>query len=81
MPLHRTQATPRAKTRRQSVRTAPPPVETDEENRPEDRGDRILIVGVGAFAGGLEAFTLLLKHMPVDTGRGLRAGAASGPGA
>src|SRR5262245_64100589 len=26
------------------------------------------IVGVGASAGGLEAFTQLLKHLPVDTG-------------
>ena len=30
----------------------------------------ILIVGVGASAGGLEAFTLLLKDVPVDTGMG-----------
>jgi PAS domain S-box-containing protein len=28
------------------------------------------IVGVGASAGGLEAFTLLLKHLPVNTGMG-----------
>ncbi len=28
------------------------------------------IVGVGASAGGLEAFTKLLKHLPVDTGMG-----------
>jgi two-component system, chemotaxis family, CheB/CheR fusion protein len=28
------------------------------------------IVGVGASAGGLEAFTLLLKHLPTDTGMG-----------
>jgi two-component system CheB/CheR fusion protein len=26
------------------------------------------IVGIGASAGGLEAFTLLLEHLPVDTG-------------
>ena len=33
-------------------------------------GDRTLfpIVGVGASAGGLEAFTELLKHLPLDTG-------------
>ena len=29
------------------------------------------IVGVGASAGGLEAFTQLLKHLPTDTGMGL----------
>ena len=28
------------------------------------------IVGVGASAGGLEAFTLLLRHLPADTGLG-----------
>jgi two-component system CheB/CheR fusion protein len=31
---------------------------------------RCPIVGVGASAGGLEAFTQLLKHLPVDTGFG-----------
>lgn len=28
------------------------------------------IVGIGASAGGLEAFTRLLKHLPLDTGLG-----------
>ncbi len=28
------------------------------------------IVGIGASAGGLEAFTQLLKHLPIDTGMG-----------
>src|SRR5207245_2438947 len=28
------------------------------------------IVGIGASAGGLEAFTELLKHLPLDTGMG-----------
>jgi two-component system CheB/CheR fusion protein len=28
------------------------------------------IVGIGASAGGLEAFTELLRHLPVDTGMG-----------
>jgi two-component system CheB/CheR fusion protein len=31
---------------------------------------RVIIVGVGASAGGLEAFTQLLKHLPLDTGMG-----------
>lgn len=38
--------------------------------RSGDRGDRILIVGIGASAGGLEAFTQLLTHLPPDTGMG-----------
>ena len=33
------------------------------------------IVGVGASAGGLEAFTDLLKHLPADTGMGFVLGA------
>lgn len=28
------------------------------------------VVGIGASAGGLEAFTRLLKHLPLDTGLG-----------
>jgi chemotaxis response regulator CheB len=28
----------------------------------------VAVVGVGASAGGLEAFTQLLAHLPVDTG-------------
>lgn len=32
--------------------------------------DRSLIVGVGASAGGLDAFSELLSHLPVDTGMG-----------
>ncbi|HSA79035.1 MAG TPA: chemotaxis protein CheB, partial [Nitrospirota bacterium] len=36
----------------------------------QDRSDEktFLIVGVGASAGGLEAFTKLLEHLPPDTG-------------
>ena len=34
-----------------------------------DKGSSLLIVvGVGASAGGLEAFTELLSHLPDDTG-------------
>jgi two-component system CheB/CheR fusion protein len=29
---------------------------------------RHIVVGIGASAGGLEAFTLLLRHLPTDTG-------------
>ena len=45
---------------------------------PEKRADRTQstgkssfpVVGIGASAGGLEAFTELLKHLPADTGMG-----------
>jgi two-component system CheB/CheR fusion protein len=41
------------------------------EERParnENTGEPARIVGIGASAGGLEAFTELLKHLPVDAG-------------
>ena len=34
------------------------------------RGPRFPIVGIGASAGGLEAFSQLLGHLPADTGMG-----------
>jgi two-component system CheB/CheR fusion protein len=46
-----------AKPRRRAQKEAPPP----EPSLP-------LVVGVGASAGGLEAFTDLLRHLPKDTG-------------
>ena len=36
-----------------------------------DEGASFPIVGVGASAGGLEAFTQLLKGLPLDTGMGV----------
>jgi len=36
--------------------------------RSDDHHERLLIVGIGASAGGLEAFTQLLSHLPSDTG-------------
>src|SRR5690349_2645375 len=38
------------------------------EPRPKDGEARFPVVGIGASAGGLEAFTDLLKHLPLDTG-------------
>jgi two-component system, chemotaxis family, CheB/CheR fusion protein len=46
-------------------RSSPPPVDPEIG---EDLDVRCPIVGVGASAGGLEAFTQLLKHLPTDTG-------------
>jgi two-component system, chemotaxis family, CheB/CheR fusion protein len=70
MPSRRTQAAARPTKRRQTVpvRPAHSPVEPEEEDRPDDRSHRMLIVGIGASAGGLEAFTQLLAGLPLDTG-------------
>ncbi len=35
---------------------------------PKPTADRFPVVGIGASAGGLEAFTQLLRHLPLDTG-------------
>ena len=35
---------------------------------PGEAGDLPIVVGVGASAGGLEAFTELLSHLPIETG-------------
>ena len=70
MPSRRTPAAARPTKPRQSAVVGPahPPVEPEEKDQPDDRSNRLLIVGVGASAGGLEAFTQLLKHLPLDTG-------------
>src|SRR6266446_9082749 len=43
--------------------------QTGAEGQPS-RNEPFPIVGIGASAGGLEAFTKLLKHLPADTGMG-----------
>ena len=40
------------------------------EGRARDGRALFPIVGIGASAGGLEAFTQLLKQLPLDTGLG-----------
>src|ERR1700719_1309893 len=35
---------------------------------PAGDGERVSVVGIGASAGGLEAFRLLLGNLPADTG-------------
>ena len=73
MPSRRTPAVVRTKQRRQTaaVRPAHPPVEQEKGDQFDDRSNRLLIVGVGASAGGLEAFTQLLTYLPLDTGMAL----------
>jgi two-component system CheB/CheR fusion protein len=40
----------------------------DEPSRMPARSGAFPIVGIGASAGGLEAFTQLLRHLPADSG-------------
>ncbi|MGQ0593173.1 MAG: chemotaxis protein CheB [Gammaproteobacteria bacterium] len=50
-----------------------PPKETDNPAAKPSKlleGTSFPIVGIGASAGGLESFTELLKHLPLDTGMG-----------
>jgi two-component system CheB/CheR fusion protein len=53
-------------------RTAPPvTTHSDTDTRDDSRAaGSFPIVGIGASAGGLEAFSALLKHLPLDTGMG-----------
>jgi two-component system, chemotaxis family, CheB/CheR fusion protein len=46
----------------------PPMPPSSSEALPATPSDRFPIVGIGASAGGLEAFTQLLNHLPIDTG-------------
>jgi two-component system, chemotaxis family, CheB/CheR fusion protein len=59
--------------KRTRARHAVSPATTDGTvNRRDDSraAGSFPIVGIGASAGGLEAFSALLKHLPVDTGMG-----------
>lgn len=38
------------------------------EEQPDQQNELFPVVGIGASAGGLEAFTELLSHLPTDTG-------------
>lgn len=64
-------ATPKA--RKPPTRAATTAVRRAEPRRADEgAGDqpkgRHIVVGIGASAGGLEAFILLLRHLPTDTG-------------
>ena len=57
--------------RSQQVAPAPAPQATEPETPPPELSSptgTFPIVGIGASAGGLEAFTQLLQHIPVTTG-------------
>ena len=48
---------------------APALMEQDEEESDAPRSENLCpVVGIGASAGGLEAFTQMLKHLPANTG-------------
>jgi two-component system CheB/CheR fusion protein len=52
-------------------RTTPPATTHGDDIRTDPRAAGAFpIVGIGASAGGLEAFSALLKHLPLDTGMG-----------
>ncbi|MEA5578343.1 chemotaxis protein CheB [Anabaena sp. UHCC 0451] len=56
-----------------SPKKSPAKESTDTTKSPEQPGKQkelFPIVGIGASAGGLEAFTQLLSHLPTDTGMG-----------
>ncbi|HUS25306.1 MAG TPA: chemotaxis protein CheB [Candidatus Binatia bacterium] len=56
-------------TAKRPLRKPPKPVATSARPRPAtSAGTQFPIVGIGASAGGLEAFTELLKNLPLDTG-------------
>src|SRR5688572_2161793 len=57
--------TRRTEIRHKSVSAEPEP---NPQPKPEQSPKPTSIVGVGASAGGLEAFEQLLRAMPVDTG-------------
>lgn len=59
------------KSTRADRRTAPQTTHRHTKTRDGARtAGTFPIVGIGASAGGLEAFSALLKHLPLDTGMG-----------
>jgi len=54
----------------QSDEPKSPEWEETVEEQPEKNQELFPIVGIGASAGGLAAFTDLLRHLPIDTGMG-----------
>ena len=55
-------------TRRAGPPDASPPTPAFEHDAATGLPSSVLVVGIGASAGGLEAFSELLTHLPLDTG-------------
>ena len=55
-------------TKSSSKRLINPAIERQPAEQDRSNEKTFLIVGIGASAGGLEAFTKLLEHLPPDTG-------------
>ncbi|MCC3469407.1 MAG: hypothetical protein JGK37_26485 [Microcoleus sp. PH2017_06_SFM_O_A] len=56
---------------KKSAKKSPPKPKADiaaEGKQQDDRQELFPVVGIGASAGGLEAFMELLSHLPIDTG-------------
>ena len=51
-------------------------VEPSTQKQQDKSNELFPIVGIAASAGGLEAFTQLLNHLPIDTGNGICADSA-----
>lgn len=51
-----------------SKRATSPAIERQPDEQARSDRNAFLVVGVGASAGGLEAFTMLLKNIPLHTG-------------
>jgi two-component system CheB/CheR fusion protein len=67
-PASRKVARARTSTGQKNSDTKSPDEQSPEPNAAKSDGDLFPIVGVGASAGGLEAFTRLVEHLPTDTG-------------
>src|SRR4028119_1309718 len=58
--------TPRRTSKKSQPKTSDGKVPSDNQ---QDNADELFpVVGIGASAGGLEAFTQILNHLPTDTG-------------
>jgi len=57
-------------TRRRAAQPRAGKAEVSAADRPPPQSARLSIVGLGASAGGLEAFETFLQHMPAETGMG-----------